>query len=595
MTTTRKKKTGKKTRQVARKQSRKPPRSKATRKKPARKKDPDARILDLEEDCRRLEHEVQLYQSLSNFEEAGFSIDRLLARFLGRAMKFFKTNAGTVFSIDPHTGELVFKVVRGPARQKLRGMRLKPGEGIAGWVAQTGRPRLARDVRKDPIWKRTVAKEVGFPTKDILAVPIRARTGQLAGVIELLNKKVHPGFTRQDLRNLVTISGPVGTLLENARLWSEARNRNLQLGLLNQVSHLVNSSLDPQEVRRRTIDAAIRLVNSSAGSLLLYDRNSGELFFEVALGEKGTEVKKVRLQKGEGIAGWVVSRGKPVMIQDCRNDARWSQRVDQKSNFVTRDMVCVPVKARGKTIGAIQAINKRKGQFDQRDMELLVALADQVAVALENASLFDQLQQTFVETSEALAEAIELRDAYTGGHTRRVTEYSMATARHLGLADTDLEQLRMAAILHDIGKLGVDDRILRKPGRLDASEFDQMKKHPRLGAEILNRIRYLGEVLPGIRSHHERNDGQGYPDGLRGRRIPLIARIIAVADTYDAMTSDRPYRQGLDKRIAIREIMDCAGSQFDPKVVSAFLGAYRSGGITGRKERLPAKRTGQKR
>ncbi|MBW1808997.1 MAG: GAF domain-containing protein [Deltaproteobacteria bacterium] len=574
------------------------PRSKkkTVKKKSATKsKTADQRLEMLEEECSRLEHELQLYQALTDFGEAGFSVDRLLARFLARALKFFKTNAGTVFSIDPGTGDLIFKVVRGPARNKLKGKRLALGDGIAGWVAKTGRSRLASDVRKDPLWKKQVAKEAGFATKDILAVPIRTRSGRLVGVIELLNKKVHPGFTRQDLKHLTAISGSVGTLLENARLWSETRRRNYQLGLLNKVSHLVNSSLDPREVRRRTINAAIKLVNSEAGSLLLYDRGSGELFFEVALGEKGLEVRKVRLQEGEGIAGWVVSKGKPVVIQDCNSDERWSQRVDRKSRFITRDMICVPVKVRGKTIGAIQAINKKKDNFDKRDMELLVVLADQVAVALENARLFEQLQGTFLETSEALAEAIELRDAYTGGHTRRVTEYSMATGRQLKLKANELEKLRMAAILHDIGKLGVDDRVLRKPGRLDNDEFAQMKKHPRLGAEILKNVHYLMSVLPGIRSHHERTDGKGYPDSLNGKQIPLIARIIAVADTYDAMTSDRPYREGLDKKIAIQEIVDCSGAQFDPKVVTAFLKAYQAGEITGKKEKLQLKRSGQKR
>ena len=542
----------------------------------------------------RLEQELMLYRALSDFKEAGFSVDKLLSRFLSRVMKFFKTNAGTVFVVDEDSGKLQFRVVRGKARQKLKGRLLPVGEGIAGWVARTGKPRLARDVRKDPLWKQTLAREVAFPTRDILAVPIRTRTGRVIGVIELLNKRVHPGFTKADLGNLEAISGSVGTLLENARLLAETRLRNQQLGLLNQVSHLVNSSLDPAEVRRRTIEAATRLVDCAAGSLLLYDAESHELFFEVALGEKGVEVCKLRLKKSEGIAGWVVSHGKPVVIQDCKSDPRWSRRVDRRSRFETRDMICVPVKVKGKTIGAIQAINKKKGYFNKKDMELLVILADQVAVALENARLFERLHQTFFETSEALAEAIELRDAYTGGHTRRVTEYSLATGKELGFSEEDMELLRMAAILHDIGKLGVDDGVLRKPGRLNKREFEQMKKHPRLGAEILERVHYLKNVLPGIRSHHERVDGAGYPDGLKDSRIPLIAKIIAVADTYDAMTSDRPYRKGLGKRPAIREILDCTGTQFDKRVAEAFLRAFRRGGITGRRERTPSKRSGQR-
>jgi HD-GYP domain-containing protein (c-di-GMP phosphodiesterase class II) len=561
--------------------------------KPGKQKTPGGSIAEIEEENRRLRQELELFRALGDFDAAGFSVERLLSRFLTRAMKFFKTNAGTVFSLDPETDELVFKVVRGKARSRLKGMRLKKGEGIAGWVAERGRPRLARDVQKDPLWKREIARLVRYPTKDILAVPLRDRSGKLVGVLELLNKRDHVGFTQKDLKDLVAISGSVGQLLENARLLAETHRRNQQLKLLNRVGHLVNSSLDPRQVRRRTIEAAIRLLKSEAGSLLLYDRESRELYFEVALGEHEFEVEKIRLKEGEGIAGWVVKHGKPLVIDDCKRDSRWSRRVDEKSQFVTRDMICVPVFVRGgrAAIGAIQAINKRSGRFNQEDVELLVVLAGQVAVALENARLFEDVQRTFLETSEALAEAIELRDAYTGGHTRRVTEYSLATGRQLDLNDGQMEKLRLAAILHDIGKIGVDDHVLRKPGKLDREEFEQMKKHPRLGADILDHIHYLAAVLPGIRSHHERNDGRGYPDGLRKKRIPLVARIIAVADTYDAMTSDRPYRQGLSKHIAVQELIDCSGSQFDPAVVEAFLRAYRKGEITGRRERLP-KRSG---
>ncbi|HUU03348.1 MAG TPA: HD domain-containing phosphohydrolase [Myxococcota bacterium] len=534
----------------------------------------------------RLQHELDLYKALGDVAGKNFSIDRLLTRFLSRAMKFFKTNAGTIFTVDAGSGELIFRIVRGPARRNLTARRLRAGEGIAGWVAKSGKPRLARDVRTDPLWKKSLAREAGFPTKDILAVPISTRSGGIIGVIELLNKQVHPGFSRQDLDNLTSISGSVGAVLENARLWGETRRRNKQLALLNKVGHLINSSLDPRQVRLRTIDAAIRLVGAVAGSLLLIDQESGELFFEVALGERARKIRKVRLGKGEGIAGWVVKHGKPLVIQDCSKDRRFSQRVDHVSKFVTRDMICAPVKVKGRTIGAVQAINKKSGSFDDRDMELFVMLADQVGVAMENARLFERLQQSFLETSEALAEAIELRDAYTGGHTRRVTKYSLATGSELGLDEPGLEELRLAAILHDIGKLGVDDGVLRKPGRLDEKEFRQMKKHPRLGAAILDRVQYLRPVLPGIRSHHERVDGRGYPDGLRGKKIPLVARIIAVADTYDAMTSDRPYRKGLPKKTAVQELVDCSGGQFDPRVVEAFLRAYRSGTITGRRERF---------
>jgi HD-GYP domain-containing protein (c-di-GMP phosphodiesterase class II) len=561
---------------------------KASKKNSTRGKiDRDRQLADLKKKNRQLEHELALFKTLGDFEEVGFSIDRLLSNFLSKAMKFFKADAGTVFSVDRDTNELVFRVVRGKARNKLKGRRLSKNVGIVGWVARNGKPYLARNVQHDPRWKRDLAKEVGYPTKDLLAVPLRSRIGKVIGVIELLNKEGRADFSGQDLEHLSSISGSIGSLLENIQLWAETRQHNSQLELLNKVSHLVNSSLDTKEIRRRTIEAATRLVDSEVGSLLLLDPDTDELFFEVALGEKGREVKKVRLKSSEGVAGWVVKHGRPLVILDCDKDPRWSKRVDRVSKFVTRDMICVPVNVKGKTIGALQTINRRTGHYTEEDRDLLMFLANQVAGALENARLFSEVQRTFMETSEALADAIELRDAYTGGHTRRVTQYSLAIGENLGLDDEDIVELRVSAILHDIGKLGVDDQVLRKPGRLDKDEFEQMKRHPQLGAEVLDHIRYLENSLPGIKFHHERPDGRGYPAGLKGKKIPLIARIIAVADTYDAMTSDRPYRKGLNKTVAVKEIIACAESQFDAEVVNAFLKAFKSGAITGKKERVP--------
>ena len=243
----------------------------------------------------------------------------------------------------------------------------------------------------------------------------------------------------------------------------------------------------------------------------------------------------------------------------------------------------VPVSKLAKTIARqVKRLDEQCRRLNN-EIQLYQALGDFEAAGFS----IDALRRTFHQTSQTLADAIETRDAYTGGHTRRVTGYSLAAGTRLGLKQDELERLRVAAILHDIGKSGVDDRLLRKPGQLDPLEVEQIQKHPALGAEILVHVHHLSDILPGIRSHHERADGRGYPDGLRGERIPLVARIIAVADTYDAITSDRPYRRGVDGSLAIEEIARCSGTQFDANVARAFMSAYTDGEITGRRQRLP--------
>lgn len=348
---------------------------------------------------------------------------------------------------------------------------------------------------------------------------------------------------------------------------------------LYRIGALLNSSLDLQVIQKRAMEAITNLVNCEAGSLLLVDEEKGELYFQIALGEKGEQVKEIRLKIGEGIAGWVAKEGKPVIVHDVTKDPRWFRKADEKTKFKTRNMVCVPVKTHEKVIGVIQAINKRRGKFSKEDQKLLEHMSNQLSIAIENARLYEELRKTFFETSQALAEAIEMRDPYTGGHTVRVMNYSVAIGEEMGLPPGEMEKLKISAILHDVGKIGIEDSILRKAGGLEPEEIAKMKSHSVMGEEIVKRVSSLKDVATIIRAHQERFDGKGYPDGLKNGEIPLHARIIAVADSFDAMTTDRPYRKGMSFEEAIEEIKKNRGIQFDPDVVDAFVRTFEKGRI----------------
>lgn len=352
-----------------------------------------------------------------------------------------------------------------------------------------------------------------------------------------------------------------------------------RLALLSQLSQILNSTLDHQEVRRRAMEAATRLMKAEAGSLLLVDEKTQQLYFKVALGDKEEAVKTITLKWGEGIAGWVAKNGKPLIVNAPEKDPRFFKGVDEKTDFKTRNLICVPVKVKEEVIGVLEAINKQGEDFDQEDLSLLTSLADQVAIALDNARLYQELEDMFFQTAESLADAIEKRDPYTGGHTQRVTSYSLAIAKHLHLSFLEKKWLKIASVLHDIGKIGIEDKILKKPERLNPEEFNTIKRHSDMGAEIIEHIRQLREIVPSVKYHHEQIDGKGYPDGLTGEDIPLLAKIVAVADTYDAMTTDRPYRKALEKEAAIEELRKCSGTQFDGEVVEAFIQAYQRGEI----------------
>jgi putative nucleotidyltransferase with HDIG domain len=209
--------------------------------------------------------------------------------------------------------------------------------------------------------------------------------------------------------------------------------------------------------------------------------------------------------------------------------------------------------------------------FNRNDFFLADAIAANVSAGIESAQLVKQQADLFIQTVTALARAVELRDSYTGSHTQRVTDYALLLAEELHLPAEEVRWLRIGTPLHDIGKIGIEDSILRKPGLLTKAEFEQMKSHTVKGAEMVSAIPQLAPLIPIIRHHHERWDGQGYPDGLAGEQIPLLARIVAVADAFDAMSSERPYRRALSPQDAFAEILARAGTHFDPRCAQAFL------------------------
>ncbi len=272
---------------------------------------------------------------------------------------------------------------------------------------------------------------------------------------------------------------------------------------------------------------------------------------------------------GESIAEFVMLSGNAEIINDISLDG-WTAPGGGK----TGSMMCAPLKIKDKVIGALNIATEDHTEFTSSDLKLFTTLSHNVGIFVENVKLYKDLKEIFISTVYTLAETIEMRDNYTGNHTKRVMEYSYAIGEALEMKKDAIEALRLSAILHDIGKIGVRDDVLLKPGKLTDEEFALMKKHPVFGEEILKKIKGLEHIIPGVKHHHERHDGRGYPDGLKEDEIELNAKIISVADTFDAMTSDRPYRKGLDPKIAIDELIRCSGTQFDGKIVDAFVKAF---------------------
>jgi HD-GYP domain-containing protein (c-di-GMP phosphodiesterase class II) len=330
-----------------------------------------------------------------------------------------------------------------------------------------------------------------------------------------------------------------------------------------------------EAVLELALENAEEVCRAETSSIWELDEERQELFFRVVRGSAAVDIRGLRVPVGEGIVGSVAQSGEAEMVNDVAADPRWNG--DPTADFQTRAILTVPLRAQGSVIGVVQLLNPvGRDRFTDGDLWRMRQFAAILAPTLQNARLWAAQGRQFVSMVTLLAEALEKRDPYTGGHVRRVVGYSLLLGSEMGLSREELRDLRLAATLHDIGKITTPDHILGKPSPLEPEEAEIMRRHAADGASIVSS---LGKppVLHGVRSHHERMDGKGYPDGLTDPQIPPTARIIAVADTYDAMTTSRPYRAGLPAESAAAEILASTGSQFCPRVVAAFRSLFDSG------------------
>jgi len=354
--------------------------------------------------------------------------------------------------------------------------------------------------------------------------------------------------------------------LEKQRL--EAENFRLKEALsLYKVSEAIAASLSLEQVVHTLSRAAIDEVDSDLVTVLLSD--GGGSFYR-----RSTEANPHFQMRREPDTLSVEALGThfldtPALLEHGERCWRYFESVGK--DLPPRSLAVARLSARGDTIGFLCALSYTQGKrFDEGQRKLLHATADRASAAIENARLYEDLQATFKQTIRGLASAIDKMDRYTAGHSARVAAYAQILAIKLGLNDAEIEIVRQSALMHDIGKIGCVMN-LNKPGKLSQEEYEIFKQHPDHGRDILEPIEFLHPLIPGVHLHHERWDGLGYPLGLRANDVPLTARIIAVADTYDAMTSNRAYRKALAHDIAISEIKRCGGSQFDPELAHGFM------------------------
>ena len=430
-------------------------------------------------------------------------------------------------------------------------------------------------------------------TQSALLLPLIAKNKAI-GVVTLgeVRHWDRTPFSAKKIEFYQTLMNQAAVAIENAQLYEKTEWHVRELSAVHNMSQAFTSTLDYQEVISVVAQRVGNPIGAQFASVLLPDDNGRYLNIVASYNLSAEYVwtinKKRRIPVGVGPLGMAFTKQLPFKVTNTRLDQNYEFWRHVASVQGYSALIALPLLSKGESIGVICIYFAEPREFKQDEIELLTTASNEAAIAIENARIYENLEDAFVGTIRSLAEAIDAKDTYTRGHSEQVSLYAEAIARGLGLNGDELQTIRYAGYLHDVGKIGIPDAILSKPGKLTVEEFGVIKKHPILSERILKPVNFPYPVQSIVRHHHERYDGKGYPDHLAGEEIPLGARILFVADAFEAMTSDRPYRKALSNQMAIDELQRNMGTQFDEKIVTVFSRIINTDGHSRSEIRLGA-------
>ena len=445
------------------------------------------------------------------------------------------------------------------------------GKGITGQVAVTRQPARISDVT---LYPEFIPSTPGIRSE--LCVPVYTN-GKIIGVINAESKKVG-AFSAEDERLLTTIASQLSTAHEKQRLFEETQRNLEHLIVLREIDQAITANLDLEPVLDILMEQATEQLQVDAASILLYDHEAQSFDIAARRGFRTQALVHTHLSMGEGYAGRAALERQIINVADLSHaiDGLKRSPLLEREGFVS--YYAAPLIAKGEVLGILELFHRSPLSPDQDWVDFLKALSTQAALAIDNAKLVKNLQlanleliDSYDKTIEGWSRALELRDKETEGHSQRVTELTLRLAGNMGIEDGELVHIRRGTLLHDIGKMGVPDQILLKPGPLNEAEWEIMRQHPTNAYNLLDRIPYLKSALDIPYCHHEKWDGTGYPRQLKSEQIPLAARIFAVVDVWDALLSERPYRPAWSREDALKYVADQRGTHFDPQVVDVFM------------------------
>ncbi len=504
------------------------------------------------------------------------TIEEMLSCFLDKALAAVNAPAGSIVLYDPIQGVLRESTARGWF-ETIDSTPLRPKEGIAGWVYSNGEAYLSIEFKNDSLTREKARTSVpaGWGGACVPLRSSRAIEGVLFAAVELPRQ-----LGAHDMRLLGILAEIAGNAIHRMRLYQQTVQHLSSLEAMRVIDFAISTSLDLRLALNVLIGETLKQLKVDAVSVSLYQPHALMLEYAVGIGFHTPIPEGTVLRLGEGLAGVAAAERRWLSHESMIgiDVPAWetTRKFHRQEGFVCH--YAMPLFAKGLLKGVLEVYQRTYSEPDAEWLNLLEMIAGQAAIAIDNAQLYENLQRSNLELSlaydatiEGWAGALELRDRETEGHTRRVAELTVRLGRAMGMSEGELVHLRRGALLHDIGKMGIPDRILLKPGALTAEEMAIVRQHPETAYRLLLPIAYLRPALEVPYSHHERWDGSGYPQGLKGEQIPLAGRIFAVVDVWDSLSSDRPYRKAWSRPQGLAYLRENAGVLFDPRVVEVFL------------------------
>ena len=521
-------------------------------------------------------------------------MQRVTSIILDQAVAITQARRGSLLILNKEGTTLDVLASFGFDNEALAQRAVDLDDTICAEVMKTGKPLLVEDIKDRP--DLSSFSKGNYQTGSFISLPLQVVRDdgekEILGVLNLSDKLTSRCFKSNDARLLNALCAQASIAIANARILDDLRRskeaqkktlnelmgtyENLEkraviIEQVNKIAISINATLDLEKTFEKICLYAKNL--TKAGDALVYYKGDplSDAEDSIFVLSTGTGYRNIP-QDCSRFFMEIMAVGSPrSMNQPGLTDAA-CLLLEDGCGLAVSNFLGVPFFSKGSCIGVVAVTDKYLGsEFSDEDRDIIKTLGNQAANAVQNARLIDEQKTLYFDTISALAAAVDAKDSYTHNHSRDVSTYARAIGEQMGLSEQDMELLQRAAVLHDIGKIAVPGSILNKPDRLTREEFETMKTHVLSGVKIVENISNMAAIIPAMRGHHERYDGKGYPEGLQGEVIPPMARILAVADTYDAITSDRPYRKGPGHDFAVAEIIRCSGSQFAPEVVEAFL------------------------